>query len=138
MMATLNGEIVLFGGLHNGAYINDTWTWDGATWTQHAVSGPPASEWVVGATLGRSVMMYNAEGETWTWDGTSWTQLQAPGPSAIARQGVATFANTVVLFGGIVPGVKPSNETWLWDGATWTQHDVAGPSARFGPTMSGQ
>src|SRR5256885_13156175 len=37
-------DVVLFGGYaHLGAF-NDTWTWDGATWTQRQpVNAPPAS-----------------------------------------------------------------------------------------------
>lgn len=32
------GEVVLFGG---GGGLNDTWTWDGTTWTQISPAGGP-------------------------------------------------------------------------------------------------
>jgi hypothetical protein len=157
LMATLNSQVVLFGGGGDGFELNDTWTWDGAAWTQLQVTAPPSSDdvigatlsgCVVGATLGGSVMIYEAEGftnaprnETWTWDGTAWTELHVAGPT-VHSTGVATFGDTVVLFGGIRPvgGYLSDdllNETWVMDGATWTQRDVPGPSSRYAPAMSG-
>src|SRR5262249_23769471 len=35
------GVILLFGG---GRRTNETWTWDGRTWKQHAVDGPPGRD----------------------------------------------------------------------------------------------
>jgi hypothetical protein len=47
MMTASGGTVVLFGGdTSNGlgdgtiTYFGDTWTWDGASWTQHNVPGP--------------------------------------------------------------------------------------------------
>ncbi len=40
-MATLGGQVVLFGG-YGGNYLNDTWTFDGSSWTQVTGSGPSA------------------------------------------------------------------------------------------------
>jgi hypothetical protein len=40
-VATLGGDIVLFGGLDtSGHVLGDTWTWNGTVWTQQMVSGP--------------------------------------------------------------------------------------------------
>ncbi len=44
-MATLQGKIVLFGGVVNVGgprfeYLADTWEWDGTTWTERKASGP--------------------------------------------------------------------------------------------------
>jgi N-acetylneuraminic acid mutarotase len=42
-MATLNGEVILFGGMSmSGAPLGDTWAWDGSAWTQLDVVGPSA------------------------------------------------------------------------------------------------
>jgi hypothetical protein len=34
------GNVVLFGGIGDGAFFKDTWTWDGTSWTQQF---PPVS-----------------------------------------------------------------------------------------------
>jgi hypothetical protein len=37
------GDMVLFGGGSNSGLLNDTWTWDGTTWTQQSpATSPPA------------------------------------------------------------------------------------------------
>jgi hypothetical protein len=43
-MATLGNKVVLFGGTSQGSgALNDTWTFDGTSWTQLPVSNrPPA------------------------------------------------------------------------------------------------
>ena len=46
-MATLGDKVVLFGGRASAGIVNDTWEWDGQTWTQRQVSGP-AARWEVG------------------------------------------------------------------------------------------
>ena len=40
-MATLGNQIVLFGGYSvANVYLDDTWTFDGTTWSQLSVLGP--------------------------------------------------------------------------------------------------
>ncbi len=43
-MAAFGGKLVLFGGLGNSALYNDTWFWDGESWTQANAYGP-SSRW---------------------------------------------------------------------------------------------
>ena len=124
-----SGQELLFGGQGNGTgfpFLNDTWTWNGTTWTQLSpATSPPLT--------GQAVMAYDANsgqellfggvntggsnilGDTWTWNGTTWTQ-QTPATSPEARFS-ATMAydpssGLVVLFGG------GSNSGFLGD--TWT------------------
>jgi len=81
------GTIVMFGGKDASYFLNDTWTWDGSTWTQqHPALSPP-----VRGGGGTSIMTYDAArhvvvlfggidyrnqtySDTWTWDGSSWTR----------------------------------------------------------------
>lgn len=37
----LGNEVVLFGGNETGTLLNDSWTFDGTSWTQVSVSNPP-------------------------------------------------------------------------------------------------
>jgi hypothetical protein len=40
-MATLNGKVVLFGGMTAAGAQGDTWIWDGATWSNPTITGGP-------------------------------------------------------------------------------------------------
>jgi hypothetical protein len=39
------GNMVLFGGV-GGGYLNDTWTWDGTTWTEQTPATSPSARYV--------------------------------------------------------------------------------------------
>jgi hypothetical protein len=42
-MVGLGDHLLLFGGRSQAnVYLNDTWTFDGGTWAQRNVAGPPA------------------------------------------------------------------------------------------------
>ena len=50
----MNGNVVLFGGTDPDSLgvQDDTWTWDGATWTRVNVAGPSARYSAAMATVG--------------------------------------------------------------------------------------
>jgi hypothetical protein len=151
------GNVVLFGGYDNtGATLNDTWTWDGTTWTQQFPPlSPPARQLNVHGmayhAATRRVVMFGGTrdrhplGDTWTWDGLSktWTQ-QLPASSPSLRRSMMAYDDAtrmVVLFGGDTGGILPKatfyNDTWIWDGATWTQRfPASSPSARGMASMT--
>jgi cysteine-rich repeat protein len=81
-------DVLLFGGrASDGAPLGDTWRWDGAAWTELAVSGPPAR---AGAGLvalpGTDQLLLtgglaeSAFDDDWRWDGSAWTQ---PDPAEV-------------------------------------------------------
>jgi len=126
--------VVLFGGETRQGRIsiplNDTWTWDGTTWSQaHPAVLPPPR---LGASLTydgarKTVLLFGGGAgfqlnDTWTWDGTIW-RLQHPGTSPPPRvyptMAYDETAGAVVLFGG-ADGVARS-DSWTWDGQTWTE-----------------
>jgi len=107
-MATLGSSVVMFGGCGAATLggdpvecTNDTWVWNGSTWSQVAISGPKPSPRVnhAMATLGSTVVLFGGSastdagigelGDTWTFDGTEWTQLVVSGPSARAGAAMA-------------------------------------------------
>jgi hypothetical protein len=126
------GDVVLFGG-DNGAgdccnvYFDDTWTWNGVTWTQQfPVSAPSARgdhSMAYDAVIGKVVLFggFNVPGQglndTWDWDGTTWSQRQTPTEPS-GRWGAAMDFDPVdkglVLFGGELTGDPFTNETWLF------------------------
>jgi hypothetical protein len=163
-------DVVLFGGLGTEpqplAYSvleGDTWTWDGANWTEHSpVTSPPArlgASMVYDAATGNMVLFGGElsaavscppigppctptpptlDNNTWTWDGTTWTE-QSPTISPPARY-LASMAydaatGNVVLFGGVGTSGDLS-DTWTWDGTTWTEQNPApSPPARDSAAM---
>ena len=104
-------KVVMFGG-YNGNPLQDTWEWNGSSWTQVALSGPvpgrraePAMAYdssrqvttIFGGNVGGV-----SNSETWDWDGTSWKLLQpATSPSSRSTNMVYDSAQSkLVLFSG--------------------------------------
>jgi hypothetical protein len=107
--ATLGNRVVLLGEagtLTQLSLKNNTWTWDGATWTELTVDSPtPYRAFPVVAALGTKVLMFGGWafdpllgveesdvgwGDTWQWDGSYWTRLAVAGPSARGYHAMAT------------------------------------------------
>jgi hypothetical protein len=152
------GTLILFGGGHLGgggttALLDDTWMWDGTTWSQllKTSPNPPArvSAEMVYDPERRVIVLHGGYGnsgfinDTWTWDSTGWRQMspsQSPPFSALDSSGYQpmTWDSTdkiVLLF--TTTGTLPSlayeiNQTWAWDGANWTQLPTAWAPAGHG------
>jgi RHS repeat-associated protein len=148
--------VVLFGGsyytLSGGVYTyvqsNQTWLWNGSTWTQaHPVTSPPARAGAFmsfDASVGKSVLFggrnaaWAAMSDTWTWDGSNWTQ-ESPAVSPPARAyGAMVYDSalaTSVLYGGatgyqVLPWLA---DVWAWSSSahTWTLLETtAAPGSR--------
>jgi hypothetical protein len=120
-------QVVMFGGTR-GNPIDETWVYDGVTWTRkRPAHSPPAQEDplmaydaarqnVVLASPGATVF------DTWTWDGTDWTQMNPaaspPVPDyywAMAYDAAHQQAILVLSFYGV------GLQTWAWDGTNWSQ-----------------
>lgn len=155
-------NVVLFGGVDGaGRPLNDTWTWDGNTWTEHRPPVSPAARQFDAAGMAyhpatRKVVLFGgaaggrAFGDTWTWDGLTktWTQ-QFPASSPSPRRTSMAYDEAgaaLILFGGHVGGAVRNDryfqDTWSWNGKTWRQLQPAtSPSARgmislaYSPTM---
>ena len=135
--------VVLFGGSlthigQSGIYSNQTWTWDGVTWTQQFPPvSPPARNWnapngmVFDSLLGKVVLFGGGAiqvpnlNDTWEWDGASktWTE-KFPAHSPSPRTATLAYdenAKQVVLFGGNTAGVA-YGDTWTYNGLDWVQH----------------
>jgi Galactose oxidase, central domain len=151
-------RIVLFGGLTNGqlgSMLNDTWTYNGSTWTKESppTSPPPRQmpAMAYDATLGKVVLFGGGVGDygTWTYDGTTWTtytkcgsrpnDCTAPPGRLGAAMDYDPTLGQIVLFGGEADGRDepgPLNDTWTYNG-TWTQQSPSNaPIARSGASMT--
>jgi N-acetylneuraminic acid mutarotase len=144
--------VVLFGGTDaNNNLLNDTWTWDGTSWTQHNVLSPPPRYGASMAALNGTVVLFGGRSapngnpvnyptdqllnDTWTWDGTTWTQHDVTGPTARYDASMAALGGSVVLFGGWINSGS-TDSTWIWNGSSWTEQQIPGPAARYGASMA--
>jgi hypothetical protein len=117
------GNVVLFGGnsynITTGmsGLLNDTWTWDGTTWTQQFPPVSPPARLGAGMAYdaaSKKVVLFggmsnvssgSSFNDTWIWDGVAktWTQ-QSPSNSPSARNQAPMAYNaataTVLVFGG--------------------------------------
>ena len=147
------GSTVLFGGSAD----NDTWTWNGSTWTQQfPTTSPPArtdASMAYDASIGNIVLFGGQSNgtsgpplldDTWVWSGTDWVQ-QFPIASPPARSGASmaydATTGALVLFGGIsaTPLYRyfTDNDTWTWSGTTWIEAEpVTSPPARVWASMA--
>jgi hypothetical protein len=141
---------VLFGGNPgNFVYVNDTWTWDGTTWTeQFPPVSPPArafnsDQMAFDAATGTVVLFGGFAnggsswlGDTWVWNGKAWIE-RFPATSPSPRATTVAYDNAskqIIIFGGENGGGFLS-DTWTWDGTTWTQQFPASspfPRANYG------
>jgi N-acetylneuraminic acid mutarotase len=87
-MTTLGNKVLLFGGLNNNPFLipvlNDTWEWDGSTWSQKILpASPPLRFAHAMATLKDKVLLFGGldssshdYNDTWAWDGKNWSQKE--------------------------------------------------------------
>jgi hypothetical protein len=136
------GQLVLVDG-------NDTWLWDGSTWTlaTPATKPPARTDPVMAydASTKQLILFGGVQGQTilndtWTWTGSNWVQLSpatSPPGTFDATMTYDGAAGQLLLFGGTKsPGFGLSNDTWDWTGTTWTQlHPVSSPTPRSLPAM---
>jgi hypothetical protein len=150
--------IVMFGGWNpvvgGAAKLNDTWTWNGVTWTRlnPATVPPKRGSAVMAYHAGtRTLVMFggdvgNHTNETWTFDGRDWRLVTVPGSAPSARTATNLVRDdatgALVLFGGEAPTTGiffgPHSDTWTWDGGSWTQQRPAcSPPSRGAYTFAG-
>lgn len=129
-------KTVLYGG-YNGNYIDDTWTWDGSTWTE--VKGETAHYRAVQAMfydpISKKVVIYGGLGrtsrdgtlvrfaDTWTFNGKDWVEATSVGAPPVKYGAAVAYNpqdNKVHLFGGWNERAEFVAEHWVWDGAKWS------------------
>ena len=149
-----HGQVVMFGGFGPGGqngYLNDTWLWNGTTWTQVFPANSPSprsnAQMVYDPATGNVVLfggLYNGStryADTWTWDGTNWTPLTTAhsptGGRASASMVYDAATGNVVLFGGINTSGGTVGDTWIFNGTDWTPASPTNsPSARNSYAMA--
>src|SRR5438270_7263952 len=151
--------VILFGGDTHTApngILNDTWSFDGTTWTQlqpahqppprydAAMAYDPVNHEIV--LFGGFVDQVSFVNDTWTFDGTDRTQRSSgTGTDPSQRYGAAmafdSNTGSVILFGGLGFTAAGTStylaDTWSWKNHQWTQlNPTTSPPGRWEPAMS--
>lgn len=146
-----NATTLLFGG-YDGTYRNDTWMYDGSTWSNVAGTAPVArgshgmafdsvrgAHVMFGGINGVAVSSYRSD--TWEYQNGVWTQrVVATHPTARFGHAMAfdPLRGRTVLFGGRTnAGTIFLDDVWEWDGNAWVgQIPTPRPSRRMGAAMA--
>lgn len=134
---SVRDKMVIFGGVKGwGMVSNETWEFDGATWTKVADTGPEGRHgygMVFDSQRGASVLVggclwkkYGFSSTTifhdmWQWNGTEWTQINSECPSENnywASMAYDSNKHQIVLFGGIGSEERRTNDIWLFSSPT--------------------
>lgn len=115
--------VMVYGGrLAPGQVVNDTWGWDGKTWTEldNGTGNPPAGEGGAMAwddALAEMVLVF--ADETWIWAGRHWSRLSAADPNGPGLMGFDPVSKALV---GVTLRQANGNTTAAtvrWDGTSW-------------------
>jgi RHS repeat-associated protein/uncharacterized repeat protein (TIGR01451 family) len=151
----VNHRMILFGGYQDSAdpfggdvSLNDTWAWNGSTWTQLSPVSKPSIRNGALATwdsLNQRIVLYGGislgqvSAETWVWTGSNWSRLATatdPGPGYRLDYAMTydpAIGKTVLFGGWKFPtslydpdnGTYPT-DTWAWNGSGWSQLTTVG------------
>jgi hypothetical protein len=134
------GQMILFGGLGTSGLLNDTWNWNGTTWTELFPATSPSvrdgTTMAFDQATGQLILFGGANGgfhgDTWNWDGTTWTELfPAASPSArfFAMMDFDQANGQLILFGG--EGLSGKlGDTWNWGPISLAPVAMATPSSQ--------
>lgn len=135
-MAYDGGRIVMFGGraTSNNQVLNDTWEWDGTTWTQRNPTNVPTARnghSLTWNSIRRRVVLFGGGTEspgpvfndTWEWDGTNWNSLVTTTPPP-ARSGHSAAYDSdrgrlLIAFGETEQNLLA--DTWELVGGRWRE-----------------
>ncbi len=123
-------NVILFGGYSNdkNRYINDTWVWDGVTWTDvtpdgenpeprygHCMAYDPRFEQVV---LFGGLDHDQSYNDTWVWDGRSWSNVTpaANNPDSDGYDGLSYDEKLETV---LLTNIKRESRSYSWDGCNW-------------------
>jgi hypothetical protein len=122
------GGILLFGGSGALGTMDDTWSWNGQSWTQRFPLTPPYLRcvhcMVTDVARSRIVLLGGSPIQdpfAWEWDGVNWRcqLVSSPSPRLGSVLAYDTVRREVLLFGGDVPGTSTSlNDTWTYGTAS--------------------
>jgi hypothetical protein len=114
----------------------ETWEWDGETWSRKDVAPPTACDhvkMVYDSANSESILFSgldpseNPINETWSWDGQAWKLLAEEGPESRGHFGFVYDPSheQTLLYGGYTS--TASDEFWVWKEGAWQEIEFPGP-----------
>ena len=114
----------------------ETWTWDGANWTNLNIPGPPnrAQQATAYDSHRGVVVLFGGQfwdgathvdrGDTWEFDGNKWLQRESTGPNPreSALMCYDSQRRVALLYGGWPASGAAYYDLWEWNGEEWKQH----------------
>lgn len=141
--ATRKAVLLFVGaGLWPANPVNQTWAWDGTTWTQVATPTDPNGGSVSSGTIAYDAAtaqtIFVGPSGTWVLDPGGWRRLTGGGAQATTDQrGLNGFAIAYDEARGVLVEVGQNGDTWTWDGRAWTaQNPTAAPRGRSGEALA--
>ena len=158
-----HGYVLMFGGApgsFGGGAVNETWSWNGTSWTRHNASQLPYGGWYQEAPHQTAMVFHPPTNEvvmvhfgtTWTWTGTDWLLRNAPIGAGNDPRDIAMahdpIRNQTVLFVGTRYAYNqgppaPVSQTFVWDGFSWsprstpvTPWPIQNPAMAFDPVAN--
>jgi len=125
-------RVILFGGYRpdRGVSTNETWSWDGMTWTSLTPTDrPPARQGskMVYDRARAQILMFGGSGstyfnDTWAWDGTNWAQLNPSSPPPEDADSHFSMAYDDARQKAVLFYAAPNpTRTFTWDGSDWSE-----------------
>jgi hypothetical protein len=130
---------VIFGGWDAaGVPLNDTWVYDGTTWTQMTPATSPGARTFVQMSFdmsrnvsvlfgGTDLGTQNNLSDTWEWNGTNWiaaSPATVPGSRDSYAMTFDVARGQMVMFGGLDSVLVETNQVWEYGGsggaASWS------------------
>ncbi len=143
--------VVVFGGYGLGTcgtFCDDTWTFNGKTWTKRFASHPPLGRNSAAMAFderSQRVILFGGNGQsgflgdTWALNEDGWHQLHpavSPAARGYIQMAYDDATGTIVLFGG-QGSAGTLGDTWIWKSGAWTQgHPANSPSPRYEYSMA--
>ena len=158
-MAALGDRAVLFGGqLADSckgtqacpAFMNDTWSFDGTSWTQLSPATAPSGRcfFTIASVDRDELVVYGGRdihseiNDTWTFDGATWKQVAVSAPtgaSGIANAAAGAMLGERAIFFGGAQSV-PQGDTFAFGNDKWSLVDLTAhpvrPAPRVGAAMA--
>ena len=149
--------VVLYGGAGEVDENNDTWAWDGNTWTD--LESDPSMTTVAGAMVwdpeGQHLLLFGEDGSVWAWMTDDWSELVTSGdqPTTVDQAVYDPNRQAVVASTTTAPGsvsltvFDPMTQAWTAFGQdvsvgdsyhlTWSDHLLGDAEGLFQFSISG-
>lgn len=140
--------VVMFGGRTPSLPTDETWVFDGTTWTQKTPTTSPPARFgarMVWDPKRSALVLFGGDTQSgsladlWAWNGTSWTDItpvQSPPPRASYGMIWHGTRESLLLFAGAATITTLFADTWELDGSTWRQLSTRPPDVRQGHSFT--